>query len=197
MTLIHQILFERPLQLGMVLAVVLLSLVAWRMRRPGRAADRALLIGIAAAIALMIVQYLVKTDREQITALMTSLARASDVEDIDTIAAALDRDYRLDGLDRDAVIAWVEATLANVDVDQPYIAHAEITFPTAETATAIVTARCELTIGSLRRRGIQSLWQIDLRRRAPGHWTITGVDPLKIGPRPVNALGDLEVPPGL
>ena len=84
-----------------LLAMVLAVAVAWRRSRPSKAATMLAVIAALALLLLPILNWLVVTDREAVTASLLSMEKAANSHDIPSILAGIDTDFRSHGgLDR-------------------------------------------------------------------------------------------------
>jgi hypothetical protein len=102
------LLFESPIALGIVLGLVLFALlVHWR--RQGQ--PRPLLIGLGAAIVLLIVQVLVVMPREHASRLLDAIQADFVRGRADVLAAALTPDFHAGEMDAGEFVTYVRARL--------------------------------------------------------------------------------------
>jgi hypothetical protein len=105
--------FESPVALGVALLPLLFVLVVlWRRR--GRA--QPLLVGLATAAALFVLQVLVVTQREHAVRLLDPIERDLLQARTGALAAALAPGFDADGLARDAFLEQVERSLHRVRI---------------------------------------------------------------------------------
>lgn len=107
------LLFESPGALAAVLGTALfVLLVYWRRR--GRA--RPLLVGLAVAVVLLVVQALVTTRREHAGRILAAVEADIVQARTDALAEALAADFAASGMDRAAFLAYVRGKMEVVDV---------------------------------------------------------------------------------
>jgi hypothetical protein len=175
MAFIAWVLFESAAALAAVLGVTLfILLVYWR--RSGR--GRPLLIGLAVAILLFVVQALVVTPREHVgrtlTAIETDIVRAR----TDALADALAADFDAAGMNRDAFIAYVGRQMQKVDVH--YVDRRSLHVEDADGDRVRGTAEylADVTVRDYADR-LPTRWSLTFVRTADG-WKIVTIEPLSI-----------------
>ncbi len=168
------ILFESLAALGAVLGVVLFALlVHWR--RSGR--PRALLIGLAVAVVLFIVQALVVTQREHAARILTAIENDLVASRSDALAAALSPDFAWDH-PRGDFISYVERQLTRVDIRWVERFRLRVSESQPDRFTVLASYRADIATpgyaGSL-----PSTWSLTFVR-TPDGWKIIQIKPVRI-----------------
>lgn len=176
MAWITWVLFESLLALAAVLGTGLfILLVLWR--RSGN--PRPLLIGLAVAVILLIVQQLVVTRRERADELLKQVENAVTAERMDWLAAVLAPDFKAFELDRDEFLDYVNSFMQTLDVK--WVRRQDLTIeggtPDRITASAGYWADVTGDQGGT----VPSRWRFEFEQ-TPYGWMIQSITPLKIGP---------------
>ncbi len=169
------ILFESPVALGTALLPPLfVLLVLWRRR--GRA--QPLLVGLAAAAALVILQALVSTRREHAVRLLDPIERELVQARTTALGAALAQNFDAGCLDRDAFLAQVEQSLHRIRIR--WLERWRLTIQDSDPDQ--FTAAAEY-LAEVNTEGIahtpRSAWEL-LFVRTPAGWRLGGVRCLHI-----------------
>lgn len=131
------ILFESPLMLliGVVLMLAVLATIWWF--RPGRTTGWMAVGGMLLAVALLILQQVVVTDRERIRLLLDDIALAVDAERLAEVEAALADDCDIDGMDKQRILSELASAFEQSEFDEIKIVRADITVD-GDAAAAVV-----------------------------------------------------------
>ena len=167
--------FESVPALAAVLGVALFVLLVY-WRRSGRA--RPLLVGLAVAAALLLIQRLVVTQREQAGRILKAIETDIVASRTAAMAAALAPDFDADGLDRDAFLVLVRRQLEHVKVRWVDRWRLEVRESAAErfVVEAVYTADITAEVYSGTASGSWSITFI----RSPAGWKIACVRPLRV-----------------
>jgi hypothetical protein len=168
--------FESVPALAAVLGVALFVLLVY-WRRGGRA--RPLLVGLAIAAALLLIQRLVVTQREQAGRILKSIESDIVASRTAALAAALAPDFDADGLDRDAFLAMVRRQLEHVKVRWVDRWRLEVHESAAErfVIEAVYTADVTAEVYSGTASGTWSITFV----HSPAGWRIACVRPIRVG----------------
>jgi len=147
-------------------------LVYWR--RSGRV--RPLLIGLATAAVLLVVEQLVVTQREHADRILTKIATGLENGSAAAFGDALSVDFRAGSRDADEMTEWVQAQLGRIDVVKAH--------RTALSVRRISADRCEASasyFADVAARGgfsgyTQSRWTFTLVRTPEG-WKVRSIAP--------------------
>ena len=180
--------------LGAVLGVALFVLLVY-WRRSGRV--RPLLAGVTVAAVLLLVQWLVVTQREHAGRILKSIETDIVASRTGALAAALAPNFETDGLDRDAFLAYVRRQLERIKVRWVDRWRLEVAESEADrfVATAVYTAD---VIAEVHAGTVSGTWSITFIR-TPAGWKIARVQPVRIDgdARPTWHDLDRERPPSL
>jgi hypothetical protein len=159
--------FESLPALGAVLFVVLFGLLAhWRRSRRGLP----LLIGIGVAIALLITQKVVVTQREHAKLILDPIERELERGQAGALAAALAPEFDAEGYDRDAFIDLVRNRLGRVNIKYVNRWSMQTEDSQPDRFTAVVVYNSDVLIEGMR-QPLTSTWAITFVR-APTGWKI-------------------------
>ena len=167
-------LLESPLALGILLALVNFTLlVSWR--RSGRA--RPLLIGLAVAGVLLLIQASITTQREHAWRLLTMIERDVRAGEIDGLRSCLSERFTAGGHDREE---FVELVAGRYDVVQPVRVQRTALQIGASTAESFQAEAAYLSEVRLRdfTTIVKSRWRINFVHDPEG-WKIISVTPLE------------------
>ncbi len=170
------LLFESPLALSAVLALVLFVLLIY-WRRGGR--GRYLLIGTGFAVVLLVLQSVVETRREHAGRLLKRIERDLVASRSEALSEALATDFDAgEGLDRPAFLDLVDHQLAQIRIRWLDRLGLNVQQSTGESFTVLVSYRADVSwhqfVGS-----VPSEWSITFGRRGDP-WQITTIRPLSI-----------------
>lgn len=167
--------FESALALAAVLGVALFVLLVY-WRRGGSA--RPLLVGLAVAIALLVMQRLVVTQREQAGRILKSIEMDITASRTAALAAALAPDFDADGLDRDEFLALVHRQLEHVKVRWVDRWRLEVRESEAERFVVEAVYMADIT-AEIYSGAASGSWSVTFVRTPTG-WKIACVQPLRI-----------------
>lgn len=187
MSALRWILFESPAALGALCMLTLFGLlVHWRRSLN----PRPLLVGLALAVVLFVVQAVVVTDRERARLVMRPIELGLMNHDVAPLEAALAPAFAAGPRDRTAFIDYVQHQLQRLDLRTVRLRRVVIDKSTRGrfVATLFYTAdiRGEDFDGTL-----TSLWRITFEQTDDG-WKISGIEPLRIGMTPIANWRELQ-----
>ena len=189
MDAISDFLFARPIALAAACtATCLVLLVLWR-RTVSDGRRKAFLGALAVSVVLLVLQEIVVTDRERITALIQELASATAKPDFATIEQALDAAYADDVFNRDTVMPAIRGALGRYRVEGPRVFAFEIRID-GDSADATFNALCDIRESDGFVPNVLSLWRLRLVRHE-GRWFVRSIRPVKVGAREVRSLSEL------
>ncbi|RMF86045.1 MAG: hypothetical protein D6744_00405 [Planctomycetota bacterium] len=176
MNLLRWLFLESTPALAIVLAVALFVLLVY-WRRTLRA--RPLLIGLAAAAALLTLQAVIVTPREHALALMRVVER--DVVDgrTDGLAAALGRGFEAGERDREAFLDFVHRQQQRVHVHSVRRGSARVEKQAGDSLTLLMQYGARVTSAGYS-GSIPSVWRITFERQGKA-WRITRIEPVRLG----------------
>ena len=169
------ILFEQPAALGAVLFTVnFVLLVYWR--RGGR--WQPLVIGLAAAVALLAIQALVVTRREHAILVLKPIEADVLAERTDAIAAALSPEFEASGMGKDAFLAYVKRHYERRSVRG--LRRGSVRVRESQPDRFVVTAAYQVNIMSEGFSGVlPTSWDITFVE-TEGGWQILSVQPRQV-----------------
>ncbi len=178
MATVTWILLESLPVLGGILFVVLFFLLV-RWRQGGTA--RPLLIGLVVALALLLVQAVVVTNRERAILVMRPIERGLLARDAQPVVDALHADFLADRMDATGFGEFVRAQLGNIQVHRLWRSETVVTDSDAQGFVARLTYYAELTARDVR-RPLTSVW--DLRFEPDqAEWKIRDIRPVRVADR--------------
>ncbi len=188
--MIVRLLFENPYLLVPVWLVGQFAVIALWSHRRQRWCTRLVWLGFAALPALLVLQHLVVTPREQIITLCRDLAGFVEEGDLKAIRARLSRDLDAEGMTRDELITLAEWTLSRYHVTDARLSDIEISFAADGTGTAQFKATCGLVTEEAHLERMRTAWCLRLRRTATG-WEVIRIEMIKTPFSPLNSLHQL------
>jgi len=191
---LQSLLFERPVALSIVLLATLLVMsVIWSRRRT-RGSRNTLLACLAAAPMLLVLQAVVRTDRERIIALCDDVAAAVELGDVNAFAAHIADDFLAGAgthapVTRDDLLAGFNDAVTRYHPEDIRLGQLEVTVDgDAATVELVATARVSISGSTLAR--VPSRWRLRLARRGDA-WLIVEVEPVQTSTWPIRNLRDL------
>lgn len=160
-------------------AAVALALALHR-RRFTRGTRFGVWLTVLGCLILLVVQHVVQTDREQIQAAVTQMARAVENGDIPTLGRHLDHSFVDRGMDKTAWLADVHQRLQRWRVSEAKVS-GFTTEIEGNDATVSFRARCDFRSGDQAPQMVFSTWELDMVRREDG-WRLHRVRSAKFGP---------------
>ncbi len=187
MTWLSWFLFESFAALAAVLGVVLfVLLVHWR--RTGR--SRPLLIGLAVAVLLLVMQALVVTRREHAARLLTPIERDVLASQTTALDAALTPDFTAGDLERAEFLAYARRQFQALRVRWLDRWSLQVNESAADRFVATATYLADIA-GDAYSGSIQSRWAITFVR-TPAGWRIAHIRPLHIAGLDAPRWSDLD-----
>ena len=185
-----RVLFESlPWLLAFCLVAVAVAVAVHRTRYT-KASRRGIWLTLAGCLALLVMQWLVVTDRETLEATVRTMARAMDEGDVATIAEHVDAGFQLGQENRDEFIESVNRTLQVYQVDEARITGVESAVE-GDGATVSFWARCDVRGGGATDYNFFSRWRLHFVRRA-GRWLMDRIDEARAD-LPVGTGGGIDV----
>ncbi len=168
------VLFESlPWLLGFCALAVAVA-VAVHRRRQTRASRRGIWITLAVCVGLVVLQYVVVTDREALEQTVRAMADAVDDGDVDAIAQRVDAGFRWGSEGREQFIQSVNQTLQDYQIDGVHIFSVKVRAE-GDTATVSFRGLCDVRRGADGPYSVSSRWELRFVRRS-GRWLLEGVD---------------------
>ena len=183
----HALLFEEPIQLGIVVVIVIAIQfgVHNRFRTPRTLG--VLLAGLVLGPALFIVQHLVVTDREQIEANTRELAARVEAGDLDAIYALCANDAVFS--ERGYFESQLERLLTRYEVTEARAGGFAVTLD-GDSATVRCGATCTVRGGHATGQTVPSRWELTYHKNGD-QWLLSGIRPLMIAGQKMDRLGDI------
>ncbi|MFQ5806277.1 MAG: hypothetical protein ACE5I3_07500 [Phycisphaerae bacterium] len=183
--------FESTLALGGCLAVLMfVLLVHWRRRLQ----PRPLLIGLAVALVLLVVQASVVTRREHADRIMKQIEADVVASRPDAVAAALSTRFRIaePEMDRTKFLDLVRSYMRRVDVHTLTRRALEIVASEKDTFEISISYWADISHRDYSGM-VRSRWKIVFLCEQD-EWRILCIEPTLIGPRPVDGWRGLDGP---
>jgi hypothetical protein len=177
---LRSLLFENVLLLMMAEAVAIAVVLAVRRRRLDGGTRRSVWITLAVCLLLLIVQHLVRTDRERIQAAVADMARAIDEGDVPSLGEHLDSEFQDRGLDKKAWLMDVRQRLQRWRIDEAKVSRFT-TKVNGDEAEVSFAASCDCRSGEQNQSSVSSSWRLAFVRRDDG-WKLHRVLAAKFGP---------------
>lgn len=188
--MIVRLLFESPFLLTPVWLVSQFILVALWSHRRRRWCARLVWLGFAALPALLILQHLVVTPREQIITLCRELAGFVEEKDLKAIRTRLSPDLDAEGMTRDELIGLAEWTLSRYHVTDARLSDFEISFAANGIGRVQFKATCGLGAEEESLERMRTAWRLRLRRTATG-WEVIQIEMMETPFSPLSSLHQL------
>lgn len=179
--MMKELLFEDTFWL--VLSLVPVVFVLWGVwyRTHSRASSRALMVGLSVSALLLVVQWLVVTDREKLERTTRLLSSAVARQDIDGFVEFVDPNAKFDGgHDREQFKEHLSYLLKKYEVEHPSVGGFVIEINGTH-ASVRCSASCRVTAREWS-SSVPSSWQLTFELRS-GQWLVTDLKPLKIAGR--------------
>lgn len=175
------LLFESRIALGSLLGFVLFwLLVHWRRSLN----PRPLLIGLAAALVLMILQAAVVTRRETVAALMDRVEAAIVARRADDLAPLLSAAFRYDDLGRPEFVEFVRGHLERLTVHTTGRGTIQAPVGGDQRFSAEIPYISRVSVRDFAGQPLPTRWRIEFVRE-DGEWRISEIVPLEILNQPV------------
>ncbi|HNQ22174.1 MAG TPA: hypothetical protein PKK06_03685 [Phycisphaerae bacterium] len=181
------VLFESPCWLVAVWAGFELGALLFWARQATRRRARVVWMGLLVLPALLGLQMVVVTPREQVMSLCRQLARLVEEGNVRAIGAHLSSALDAEGMGRDELLAVMERTLTRYHVRQPRLFQFEVTFPEPGVGIARFGAACDAVSEEAYANRVQSRWQLELRR-VGDKWEVTRIKVVETPLSPIRSL---------
>jgi hypothetical protein len=165
--------------------VQFILLTVWSRRRT-ELSRKVMLVGLVVFPLLVLIQALVVTDRERLTSVCESLARAVRDADVDAFDDHLVDGFRFDGevlgrsLDRATTRERLEHTLTRYRIEDPRLSHFEIEIDGVR-ATVRFTARCRVVSAERIQPSLSTSWELTFHKTAD-RWLVTSARNIDLRP---------------
>lgn len=188
------LLFERPLLLIGLLAIVEFILLWLWARQPTARARWAALAGLALAPVLLWVQAMVVTDRERITAVCRKMADAMEAGDVAALGRHVAPLFAVGDVGRTDLLESLTRVLSRIRVEEPRLSDFEVSVE-RDRARASFQAACRLVTQSAIESGMVSRWELSFRE-IDARWQVVEIKPLPTPWFPFRSLQELLRAPG-
>jgi hypothetical protein len=156
-------------------AVLFVLLVYWR--RTGRV--RPLLVGLAVAVVLFVLQATVVTSRERVGRTMDAIQHDLVAQRSNALAAALAPDFEAGGMNRDTFLEYVRRQMERVNVRD--LDRTALRIERSEGDRLVVSVSYLASIVMQDYAGdVLSRWSLTFAR-TPAGWKIVSIQPLHVG----------------
>ena len=188
--MISRILFESPLLLVICWAPVqVMLLAAWsRTRTPGSA--KRFWVVMLMLPAILLLQGVVRTDRERLIDRCRSLAEFAALGDIPSIERALAPDFHAAQWDRDSFVQRAAAVLKRNRIQRPSLRAFDISVPSDKTAVAEFTASANVVTSDNLSGRVSARFHLTFIKKGDD-WLIKSIDVVPIPTSPVRSLNDI------
>lgn len=188
------LLFENPYALIPLLLVIDLGAIWYWSRRRTRRTGRTAIGALLASAALVVLQWVVVTDRERVVGVCRAMASAAGRGDVDAFAELVSDDFQWSGRD-DAEFGKAELVEAfrrgfkQWNVEEERVSQVNVSVD-GERATVAFSVSCRLISDEIMIRWHTSRWRVDLTQR-DRDWVVTNVAPVRTLVFPFDTLGDV------
>lgn len=177
MDFLKLVFFESPTWLGAACFCLFAVVLLLRPRMTEYARTRSFPALIAVVFGLILLQWLVVTDREKILAQLDAFVASVEAEDRAAIGQVIDEKYDAEGMDRDGVLEFLTDSLKSVDIFDTRLRRRDVTvdgdFADLDLG-AMATVRIRAGAGDIH----QGRWR--LRWRRTDEWRIVSLMPVEI-----------------
>lgn len=180
MNLLRNVFLESVVLLLIVEAVAFAVALAIHRNRMTSCTRKGVYATLLACAALLVLQHLVRTDRELIESAVAQMAQAIDDGDVPGLGAHLDAEFQDRQLDKAEWLADIRQRLQRWRIDEAKVGGFS-TEVLDDTATVSFRATCDWRSGEQRESSIFSVWKLAFVRRADG-WKLQRVLSAKFGP---------------
>lgn len=191
MTCLQRVFLESSFWLSVFSFILLAATLLLRQRLPAARAKYALPVVLLVIVLLFVVQAIVVTQRERIRDRLDALIAAVAVKDADAISQAIGQGYNSESMNREDVLAFVNAAIGTFDVYDTRIRRCGVT---VEGGRAEMKLTAEATVRTHGGPGEPHVgrWRIGWAREPDG-WKIVSLVPEAMDNVPVARLRDLPV----
>lgn len=177
MDFLKLMLFESPIWLGALCFCLFAAVLLLRPRMTDYARDRCFPALIVVIFALILTQWLVVTDREEILAQLDAFVAGVEKEDRAAIADVIDEKYDAEAMDREGFLEFLVDSLKQVDIFDTRLRRRDVTvdgdFADLDLG-AVATVRMRAGAGEMH----TGRWK--LRWRHTDEWRIVSLMPVEI-----------------
>lgn len=177
MDFLKLVLFESRLWLGGLCFCLFAIVLLLRPRMSQAARSRSFPALIAVIFGLIVLQWLVVTDREKILAQLDDFVAAVERENRAAIAQVIDEKYDAEGMDREGILEFLTDALERVDIFDTRLRRRDVTVDGDHADLdlgAIATVRIRAGSGEIH----SGRWK--LRWRKTDEWRIVSLMPVEI-----------------
>ena len=188
--MISRILFESPLLLLLCWAPVqVVLLVAWSRTRTPASAKR-FWIGLVVLPALLLLQGVIRTDRERVIDRCRALVEFVAEGDVPSIEQSLAPDFLAGRRDRDAFVDRVAAVLKRNRIERPSLRAFDVSVPNDKTAVAEFTASANVITSNGLSGRVSARFRLMFIKKGDD-WLIESIEIVPIPASPIRSLDDL------
>lgn len=163
--------------------------VAWLRRRTPRLRV-AVQIGLLICVLVPLLQFLVTTQRERISAVCAALVKAVEAGDVAAIDSQVSDRFAAEDFDKESFMAFVRSGLERNEVEDATMRIESIEID-GNKATVVLMASC--TVNSDFYQGpLPSKWRV-IFMLEDGEWRMIDVTPVSTPSFPIDRLSDLRV----
>jgi len=185
------LLFERPITLLVVCAVIESMIARYWARTRSTSASRVAVIGLLATIALPAISVLVVTNRERIEQTCREAGMAVDDGNLNAIGDLLEPSFNSEGIDRDEFLRHAGEILTRYRVDRVHLRNFDVHLSEDAYATATFDATCAVRSADTYADAVPTRWQLHFRRSGD-RWLITEVRSIPVPPFFIRTISQWE-----
>ncbi len=177
MDFIKLVLFESTYWLGAACFCLFAIVLLMRPRMSEKNRSRSFPALIAVIFGLILLQWLVETDREKILAQLDTFVNGVVAEDRAAIASVIDDQYDSEGMNREGFLDFLTESLQRVDIFDTRLRRRDVTVDGDHAELdlgAIATVRLKAGAGEMH----QGRWKMGWRKTDA--WRITSLTPVEI-----------------
>ena len=188
--MISRILFESPLLLLLCwVPVQVVLLVAWSRTRTPASAKR-FWIALVGLPALLLLQGVIRTDRERVIDRCRALAEFVTEGDVPSIKQSLSPDFLAGRWDRDSFVDRVAAVLKRNRIERVSLHAFEVSVSRGQTAIAAFTASANVVTSSALSGRVSARFRLTFIKKGDD-WLIESIEVVPIPTSPIRSLDDL------
>lgn len=184
--------FESLPLLAFFCVVAIAVAVAVHRRRLTPGSQRGLWLTLAICAALLVLQWLVQTDREQLDAAVRAMARGVQAGDVGAVAEQVGDSFDWDG-GRQGFIDSMNRTLQTYDINEARIFGVKAQVE-GDAATVTFGAMCDVQSPSRSEYNLLSRWKLRFTRQ-DGRWRLQRIESAKLGPGDPSGGGGIDAIP--
>lgn len=178
MDFLQAVFFESPIRLAILAFVLLTAALVARRRYTDTWGPRAVPGALALVALLFVLQWAVVTDRERISRATDRLIAAVEAADSAALADLFSDTYDSEGMDKAAIVEFIETALKRVRIYDTRTHRRDITVD-GSTAELILAARATVSVGGDVGQLHWGAWRLTWREEtdAADRWRITALQP--------------------